>query len=388
VSRSRSTGTRRYDVAFYAPAIGPLFSDGNEPFAGGAESQVYLVARSLVQRGLRVCVVTFDVPGARLASVDGIEVVARPRYSRGRGLVARLREGLAIGKAVSQADARLFVARSAGPAAGVVALSARIAGRRFIYSSSSDADFGRLEARAANRRLVHLALRLANHVVVQNEFQRRVCADLTTRPIAVIRSIAEAAPLRTATPDSFLWVGRPISYKRPLAFVELARALPEALFVMVVPTLSTRPELDLSVEVASASRDVPNLRLLGAQGKAELAALVERAVAVVNTSEFEGMPNMFLESWARGVPALALAHDPDGVIERHSLGVFAHGSWDDFVAAARALWDGRSDLNEPAARCRRYVADEHSPETISDQWMTVLGLGGAVAERSALAEVA
>jgi hypothetical protein len=157
---------------------------------------------------------------------------------------------------------------------------------------------------------------------------------------------------------------------------------------MVVPTLSTRPDLDLSADVASATRELPNLTILPSRGRNDLLELVERAVAIVNTSEFEGMPNMFLEGWARGVPALALSHDPDGVIERHSLGIFAHGSWHELVAGARALWSGRFDQRELAHRCRRYVADAHAEDKVCEQWVTALGLRPTASERSPLPEVA
>jgi glycosyltransferase involved in cell wall biosynthesis len=380
---------RRYDVAFYTPAMGPLLARDVQVAGGGAETQVYLVARALARRGLRVVVIAFEVAGLDLPkSVDGIDVVVRPAYRRGRGVVSRVREAVALNKAISVIDADVFVARSAGPAAGIVAARARTSRRRFVYASSSDADFGRLETRAANRALVRLALRLADRVLVQNEYQREICRGFTGRPVTVVGSIAEAAVQRSNRPSAFLWVGRPISYKRPLAYVELARAVPEAQFVMVAPTLSARPDLDLSAEVASAARDLPNLTILPAQGRKDLLELVEKAVAVVNTSEFEGMPNTFLEGWARGVPALAFSHDPDGVIGRHSLGTFAHGAWDEFVTGARALWSGRFDQHDVAARCRRYVADAHAEDTVSGQWVTALGVRPAGGSRSALAGVA
>jgi hypothetical protein len=67
-------------------------------------------------------------------------------------------------------------------------------------------------------------------------------------------------------------------------------------------------------------RSVPNIQLLEPLPRTELMRLIDSAVAMVNTADYEGMPNIFLESWARGVPALSLLHDPDGVIERESLG--------------------------------------------------------------------
>jgi hypothetical protein len=44
----------RYDVAFYAPAMGPLLTDVGDSAAGGAETQVDLLARALARHGARV----------------------------------------------------------------------------------------------------------------------------------------------------------------------------------------------------------------------------------------------------------------------------------------------------------------------------------------------
>jgi hypothetical protein len=42
---------------------------------------------------------------------------------------------------------------------------------------------------------------------------------------------------------------------------------------------------------------------------------------LVNTSEYEGMPNTFIQAWLREVPTLTLGVDPDGVIVTQKLGV-------------------------------------------------------------------
>jgi hypothetical protein len=102
--------------------------------------------------------------------------------------------------------------------------------------------------------------------------------------------------------------------------------------------------------------------------------LIDRAVASVNTAEFEGMP-VFLEGWARGVPAIALEHDPDGVIDRHRLGAFAHGSHEPLVEVVRQSWEERNDQAEVVERFRRYVIDSHYPEAFGEGWLEVLGFG-------------
>ncbi len=133
---------------------------------------------------------------------------------------------------------------------------------------------------------------------------------------------------------------------------------------------------DISAEVAAAAADVPNLELLPVRPPAELGELLDGAVAVINTSQFEGMPNVSLEGWARGIPTLALAYDPDGVIERHGLGGYANGSPERLAELAREYWERReeSSASERAGRCRRYVERHHAPGAIVDAWLRVLGL--------------
>jgi glycosyltransferase involved in cell wall biosynthesis len=189
----------------------------------------------------------------------------------------------------------------------------------------------------------------------------------------MIKSIGEPAEAQLSRPEAFLWIGWLHPYKRPLEFVELARAVPEARFWMVGVPESGEQGRELAAAVARAAETVPNLTLLAPRPRSEIGSLIDRAVAVVSTSLTEGMPNVFLEAWARGVPALALAHDPDGVLERERLGGCAHGSPNRMVELAREVWESREERHEQSARCRAYVASEHSLEHVADGWVAALG---------------
>ena len=97
------------------------------------------------------------------------------------------------------------------------------------------------------------------------------------------------------------------------------------------------------------------------------------AIAVVNTSSFEGMPNTFLEAWGQGVPVLSFSFDPDNLIQEKGLGIAADGVWDTFVAGARRLWAERFERSDLSARTRSYIRDVHSPEAVGSQWEALLG---------------
>jgi hypothetical protein len=89
----------------------------------------------------------------------------------------------------------------------------------------------------------------------------------------------------------------------------------------------------------------------------------------VSTSEQEGLPNVFLEGWSRGVPVLTLSFDPDGMVARHGLGSCAGGDAGRFHDEARRLWRDRDDQAELAERCIAYVRAEHGEDVVADRWL-------------------
>ena len=328
--------------------------------------------------------VCYPVPRGVPRNTEGLFAVTRPAPQWRRwGLLGKLLEVMAIGYTFSRFDTPLVVQRASGFETGLVALTARLRGMQFVYSSASVADFQyeRLDSRRRNRVLFHLGVRLANTIVVQSCEQVALCESRFGRVPTLIRSVAEPVPLRPRLPGGFLWIGRLLRYKRPFDYLELARAVPEAQFWMVIG----RPVKYLTgeeEEFARAAVEISNLKLISPLPRAQLMELVAKAVAIVNTSDFEGMPNTFLEGWARGVPALALFHDPDGVIARETVGCFANGSLERLAASARRLWSERSDQDTLSARCREYVEREHALETVADQWTKALGLNGGGVEQA------
>ena len=365
------SAANRYDVAFYMPEAGPLLTDNPVPPAGGAETQIVLLAGALAQTGLRVCICTCDLPGATIASTfRGVDVLIRPPYRGGRGFVFAIREAFTLARAV-RLPADVIVTRVAGPHVGIVGLVTKVRRRRFVFSAANVSDFLRT-ARSRRTRdwlLYRLGLILADAIVVQTEEQARLCRSEFHRPALVVRSIATAAGAVFANPRAFLWVGRIVPYKRPLEFLKLARASPEAEFWMIA--VPQGGEDVLGRQVLAGAIELRNLKLLEPRPREKLLELYPEVVAVVNTSEFEGMPNVSLEGWAYGVPTLSLSYDPDDVIERHGLGVCAEGSMGDLVDAARRCWESRKARGF-AEQCLAYLRSHHSADAVISEWLAVL----------------
>lgn len=365
----------RNDVAIYttSAATAGLY-DRAVGRSGGAERQMTLLARTLAASGFRVAHIVYR-PRDPVPLPDRLSLVHRGQYAGNQRFVGGALEALRIWRALAAADARVAIVRTASPAVGIVGLFCRLRRRPMIFSVSGNLDFdprkvpGRLD-----RALYHLGVRLATAVVVQTEDQVSLAREAFPglRRIERIGSFAEAAPPSDNghRPSAFLWVGRLISAKQPMRYVELARALPDARFIMIaVPQKSGPIDID---DLRTAVKDVPNLELLDPLPHEQLSELVAGAVAIVNSSTFEGMPNVFLEAWARGVPALSLQFDPDNVIAGRGLGIVAGGSWEHFVAGARELWETRTDREELSLRTRAYIAEVHSPVAVGARWSDLI----------------
>jgi hypothetical protein len=370
--------SERFDVVFYSPWAASLAQrPGGERVAGGGEVQQFLLARSLAARGLRVAMIVMGDPEEMPSEVDGVRMLTQAPRRRLTGALARAALALGALRSLASARTEVLIQRNAGPTTALVALAARIRGARFVYSSASvvDFEFADHQPGTLNVAMFQWGVRRASTIVVQTDEQARLCRARFGREPIVIRSIADRPPsARTQTPEAFLWVGKLQAVKAPDRYLELARAVPESRFWMIaVPDAGEPPEVRARVEEAVAA--LPNLELLDPRSRAGVGELLERTVAVVNTSVREGMPNVFLEGWSRGVPALAFSFDPDGVVRRARLGDFAGGDPALFAEHARAMWRARHDQRELADRCTAYMRSVHDAEAVVERWVEAIRPG-------------
>jgi glycosyltransferase involved in cell wall biosynthesis len=374
-----------YDVVFHKPWIRSMITTRATLPAGGAETQVLMLARALARRGLRVAIIVFGSRGELPSNVDGISIVPRTMPKRRRLFLLKVFDELKIWPALWRAPGRTIVHRGGGPELGLVALYARVTKRRLVFASANVVDFAyeKMTRKRYMLSLYRVGVALADEVVVQTAEQVRLCQAKFGRRPTLIRSMESLAASQTSLPEAFLWVGRLVSYKCPLEYVELARSIPEARFWMLGVPMPHKEERLVAEAVRERARTVSNLELLEPRPHAEVQALMARAVASVNTAEYEGMPNVLLEAWCRGVPALVLSHDPDNVVTRHGLGGFANGSRIELVDLARQQWLTRFDRAAIAERCRMYIAQHHAPDRIGEQWHDLVAPAtGAAAEVS------
>jgi glycosyltransferase involved in cell wall biosynthesis len=377
VLRSRSD---KFNVAIYMPLAADHYRHGG-PGGGGAELQTVLLARALAARGMRVAHIVFPVDGPAPTAPPSPSVIERGPDRGDLPLVGGVAEALSIWRSMARADASVYVFRTGRSRLLVGAMFCQAHRRKLVFAGANDLDFAFEESRSIDSptHAYRAALRRTDAIVAQTQHQLELIRQGLgeDQRATMVPSFVEPAAPTTCEPDGFIWIGRLVPYKQPLEYVRLAEALPDRRFRMVFPSAENQPEEAQEIsrafveELRSAAQQLPNLELIGQVQRDRVLQLIERSFAVVSTSTHEGMPNVFLEAWARAVPVLSLQCDPGGQIEAHAAGQVAGGAHQQLVELAASVSRDQSLRQRLGRNGRSYVNEAHDPVAVGDQWMAL-----------------
>jgi len=374
-----STGTRhRPHICFVAPHTWPVFShDPRNEFIGGAEVQQSILARALARVGYRVSMICLDFGQPQEVLLDGVRVYKTHRPDAGLPVLRFLHPRMtAMWRALRAVDADVYYQRCSAVLTAIVAEFCRRHGKRSIFASAADLDFvpGRQPIRyRRDRWLFERGLARVDRIVVQNATQQRSCRANYRRESTQVPNCYELpADASPGSGDSVLWVAsiRERDHKRPELFLELARRLPQRRFVMVGGA-GGAARTNASFEwVREAARAIPNLEFAGFLPLPRVEAYFDRARILVNTSTHEGMPNTFLQAWARGVPVLAFV-DIGARLRGEPL-YRAAESVDAAAAEVERLFADDGHWRRASARCREYFEGMHSVPKVMARYEALL----------------
>jgi glycosyltransferase involved in cell wall biosynthesis len=344
---------RRLSICFVAPHAWPVLSgDTAIPVVGGAEVQQCILARLFARHGYRVSMICLDYGQQDHAVVDGVRVRKTFRMHDGLPVARFLHPRLSsMWRALREVDADIYYYRSTSMWVGVMAEFCRRHGKRAVYAGASDRDFlpgqGDQIRYARDRWLFRRGMERVDAIVAQNDVQRATCRATYGREAVVIPSCYEIPKKKAAQEKNLiLWVGTLHVNKRPELLLELAQRLRERRFVMIGGPGSDSAFYE---SIRARAGGIANLEFKGFVPLAEVEPWFDRARVLVNTSLYEGMPNTFLQAWARGVPTASTV-DVGAPVNQVAANVEELSRTIEFLLANP----------EAGTRCREYFERTHS----------------------------
>lgn len=354
-------------ICFFRLGATPLFVPDSTQTFGGAEVRALTFARGLARAAHHQ--VSFAVSrSAGLAAIqDGIRVVGMPPRQRGVArLYGSIRRRLSDDPVPYSGLWRIAADVVAcfgvhDPTAGVIA-AARHSGVKSVLflTSSEDVDAVRLtmlDSKERRRQKARdYALRNADEVVVQTEFQQRALFERIGRTATLIRNPAETfvTPEQLSRPRRHvLWVGRAdCDSKRADICFSLARRCKRIPFCVVLNDSDSPLGKKLLADCP------PNLQVVRHMSLSAIEDLYSQATVLINTSVSEGFPNAFLQAARFATPVIALNVDPDGMLSARGCGEMAV-SETRMIELIRTYHRGGPEIERIGATARQYVVDFH-----------------------------
>jgi glycosyltransferase involved in cell wall biosynthesis len=215
--------------------------------------------------------------------------------------------------------------------------------------------------------ITEYGIRKAKYVIVQTSYQKEILKQQFNRNGIVIKSgHPRPDPVNRNLPWKILWIGSIKPVKQPELFIELAELCCDlnCEFIMAGQII----DAEYGKNILNIINTMPNLRYAGVIPFQDSQRFISQSHILVNTTrkDYEGLPNAFVQAWLAGTITVSLESDPDGVIEKHELGIRA-GNVEKMSEFIRQLTQDPSIWNGLSKHAEDFAKDNYSIESITDQ---------------------
>ena len=353
-------------ICFVNYQVGHLLGLGRG-VAGGAESQVMMMARALADKGYKVSIITELDESNPVIQKWGVHW-HHVGFNYLGGSKKQLPENwFQLCSKIHSLRPDIIHIKHPRHLLMPLGILARTIGAKLFFHAAIDKDFDQESLKhepPLARWLYDSGLKLTAGIIAQTKYQETQITQLKKYQVDVVSNIFESSNHGTARPnlnkrEFFLWVGSNSERKRPQIFIELAKQVQSFKFVMIYA------QGDGTGNISQAN--IPsNLELVSQLPRHQLFDYYERSHALISTSRLEGFPNVFLESWATGTPVLSVNVDPDDVITTHQLGNVVDSA-SALIALCESYQEDMQKLETQGKNGLAYVQDYHGPKLVLEQ---------------------
>jgi len=346
-------------VCFYAYHAHHLFKRSERSY-GGAEINFFYLSRELAKKvEYQVSMLVGDDGQPALEIIDGVRLKKIKRYhERNKNLTHRILKRFYIIKEFATNDADIFVISTAmaGNIMFYCLLFAKwMRGKKIVYRIASDRDIDGyyMNNKTAVSRQFRFSLKYIDKIIAQNKRQQALLLKKENLQSIVIKNGFPVVKKKIKFKKKYnLWVGRSVKIKKPEIFLEIAAQLPEQYFVMIIPGKGVTKDL-----VLKKSQLLSNVQIIDQVNFFEIEQYFSEAKCLVNTSDFEGFPNTFIQSFINYTPICSINVNPDNIIEEYLLGKFCNGNIQEAVIFLDKL--GEEESKTLGENGFRYVMKHH-----------------------------
>jgi glycosyltransferase involved in cell wall biosynthesis len=213
------------------------------------------------------------------------------------------------------------------------------------------------------------ALNNSSLILLQTEFQKQLLSENFGFNGKVLYN-AHPLPfdLNLTREDVVIWVGRLHKRKFPERFLSIVKKMKSnsnIKFIMVGRRLKSR----FDDEIQSTLKENPNFHYYGESEQEFILGMLNKVKVLVNTSDSEGFSNTFIEAWLRGVPVITLKGvNPDDLITKNGVG-FVCDDIDEIQKRISEILNNSSLFSQMSLESKRMSKEKFDLEKYVDKFI-------------------
>ncbi len=226
--------------------------------------------------------------------------------------------------------------------------------------------------------MVDMGIRRFKRIVVQSHIQNNLLMQKYGRTADRVISNYQPGDVEEVEKPvgkwRVVWIANIKKIKQPEVFINMCSQFQnrtELEFVMIgrLPD-SKRYQNEIRALLDSTS----NIEFLGPLSLEKANIELSRSHVLVNTSEYEGMSNTFIQAWMRSVPVVTLTADPDNIIRDQCLGISCKNQCETLVQTISELPVNDKSFVEMGVRARNYAVSAHGESVLNDYTDVLTGI--------------
>ncbi len=346
-------------ICILAPAVYPLLFPEAKAVHGGAELQLWLIARELnKEKSFEIHVVVGNFSQNKKVFVDNVPLIRGITLKGDDSLLKKMIQAIRLFFLLLKLNPDVLITSSANSTVGLFAFYAKLFRKKFIYRTAHSMDVNGewIKKNGLLGKIYRYGLLKADVVLTQHQGHKQLLWGNYQIQAVIFPNCFEINQSIPKEKSLILFVARAEEWKNPEAFLALAREFPKEKFKMVLPKAN---DAGYFHDIQTKADTIDNLDFSGYIPYDKIQHYFDIAKVFVNTSFSEGFPNTFLQAAIAKTPLLSLHINPDNFIDKYNCGFYCEGQEQLLIQKLHELINNQAQWQEKSNNIYDYVQKKH-----------------------------
>lgn len=340
-----------------------------EQAMGGAELQIKLLVEQLIMNNYTVSFI-FEDKGLPYSNELKINLIPLKKIAIKKTFGSRWiffhRKLFTI---LQKQNPDIIYTRFYSSWSGVASVFAKRNNKFHIWALASDSDLKNKPVSILRpfdiieKKWVSKAFKDASLIITQNNYQQNELKVKYNRQGFLFPQSAICDTTNTFQKDSdklkICWIANLKSLKRPDLFLQLVKSMANNKSIEFF--MIGRPHKEFKEQIKAIEKNNNNFHYLGELSNDNVNKILSSSHILINTSDYEGFSNTFVQAWMRKVVVISFNSNPDEILTKEDIG-FVNNNLEEVVEIILSLSNNRDLLAKKAEKAFHYAHEYHSYE--------------------------